>query len=465
MKNLLLFVVFFMLTGGLLAQDITGTWNGVLEFSGVRLRLVLHISGENGLYQATLDSPDQGAKGIPATQVKYADRALEIEITSLRASYKGTFENDRIVGTFTQNNLPVPLNLGRGEVKLIRPQEPQPPFPYLTEEVVFENPDAGIRLAGTLTLPEKEGLFPAVVLISGSGPQNRDEEIAGHKPFWVLADYLTRRGIAVLRVDDRGVGASGGSLFGCTTSDFVTDVMAAVQYLKHRKEINPLGIGLIGHSEGGCIAPMVAAADPEIAFVVSLAGMGVQGQKLLLRQAADILRAMGSSESEITKKTALNGEAFRIVSQYPDSLAGRLIDSLFTQNISLLTDGKSTSPQQQKQLKQLMINQVMQPWMRYFIAFDPVPYWEKVKCPVLALNGEKDLQVEARENLEAIRRALEKGGNKQVKIVYLPGLNHLFQTSPKGLPSEYAFIQETFSPEALKMIADWVSGLKSGGKK
>lgn len=456
MKNLFLFIGFLLVSVSVLAQDFLGTWHGTLEFPGAKLRLVLHLSDENGVWQASLDSPDQGAKGISGSQVKYTGNVLEIEFESIRAAYKGTFENDRISGIFTQNNAPIPLNFQRGELKTERPQEPRPPFPYVAEEVVFENPQAGIRLAGTLTLPQKEGKFPAVVLISGSGPQNRDEELAGHKPFWVLADYLTRRGIAVLRFDDRGVGQSGGTFAGGTTEDFATDAAAAVRYLKQRREINPLEIGLIGHSEGGCIAPMVAAADPDVAFIVSLAGMGVRGQELLLRQAADITKAMGVPESEVVKKVAFNREAFGIVARYPDHQAVHLLDSLITQNIAVLVDTKTLTPVLQKQFVQQLVNQFSRPWIRYFISFDPAPYWERVKCPVLALNGEKDLQVTPRENLEAIRKALEKGGNKRIKIVYLPGLNHLFQECQSGLPSEYAFIQQTFSPEAMAVIAKWI---------
>lgn len=456
MKNLFFLICLLVVSVGIFAQDVVGTWHGTLEFPGVKLRLVLHLSEEDGVWQASLDSPDQGAKGIPGSQVKYTGNVLEIEFGSIRAGYKGCLGNDRISGTFTQNNAPIPLNFQRGELKTERPQEPQPPFPYLVEDVVFENLKAGIRLAGTLTLPQKEGEFPAVVLITGSGPQNRDEELAGHKLFGVLADYLTRQGIAVLRFDDRGVGLSGGTFAGATTEDFATDVAAAVRYLKQRKEINPHHIGLIGHSEGGCIAPMVVAADPEVAFIVSLAGMGVRGEELLLRQAADIFKAMGMPEVEARKKVALNREAFGIITRYPASLSNHVLDSLFTQNIAVLADAKPLTPMLQKQFVQQLVSQFSQPWMRYFISFNPAPYWEKVKCPVLALNGEKDLQVAPRENLEAIRTALEKGGNKQFKIVYLPGLNHLFQECQSGLPAEYAFIQQTFSPEAMAVMAKWI---------
>lgn len=268
------------------AQDISGTWHGKLTVPTGLLTIVFHINqAAQGTYVTTLDSPDQGANGIKTQATSFSDSILTIQIPVIHASYKGKLKSDKtITGTFTQG-MPIPLNLEKGEAnRPKRPQEPQPPFPYKSEEVTVRNEQDGINLAGTLTLPEKGNKFPAVVLVTGSGAQNRDEEIMGHKPFLVIADYLTRNGIAVLRCDDRGTAASQGNHATATNEDFATDTEAAINYLRGRKEINTKKIGIIGHSAGGIIAFIVAAKDPAIAFIVSLAGAGVRGDSLMLKQ-------------------------------------------------------------------------------------------------------------------------------------------------------------------------------------
>lgn len=456
MKKLFFVIGLWMLSFGVSAQEISGDWYGVLEFPGARLRLVFHITHENGQYQASLDSPDQGTKGIPASMVRYVAPELEIQFAALHAEYKGIYDNGKLKGTFTQMNHPIALNLDRQEITVKRPQEPQPPYPYHREEVAFENRKAGISLAGTLTLPQKEGNFPAVVLISGSGPQNRDEELMGHKPFLVLADYLTRQGIAVLRFDDRGVGQSGGVYAQATTLDFATDVEAAVDYLKTRKEIQQTSIGLVGHSEGGIIAPVVASRDQEIAYIVLLAGVGVPGKDLLLQQSADLLRAGNASPEEIQRTVALNRKTYDLLMTSPDHLASQVLDSLWQSELPFLLKEKQLSQEQKEQFIQQQIRSLLSPWFKGFLTFVPEKYLARVKCPVLALNGKKDVQVNARQNLTAIYEILQKNGNNAVDTLYLPDLNHLFQKCHTGVPAEYAFIQETFSPEALKLIADWI---------
>ncbi|MCZ8215835.1 MAG: alpha/beta hydrolase, partial [Cyclobacteriaceae bacterium] len=269
-----------------LAQGINGQWNGLLKVQGTQLRVVFNIKQtENGL-SATLDSPDQGAKGIPTTASSFENGVLKIAIANLTVEYEGTLGSDNIiVGTFKQAGQTFPMNLSKEKVekeKIVRPQEPAKPYPYYSEDVTFENKSAGISLAGTLTLPKKEGIFPVVILISGSGPQNRDEELMGHKPFLVLSDHLTKNGIAVLRYDDRGTALSKGDFKTATSADFATDVEAAMAYLKTRKEINKKKIGLIGHSEGGLIAPMVASRSKDVSFIVLLAGPGIPGDSILL---------------------------------------------------------------------------------------------------------------------------------------------------------------------------------------
>ena len=338
-----------------------------------------------------------------------------------------------------------------------RPQEPTKPYPYYSEEVTFTNSQANITLAGTLTLPKKEGIFPAVILITGSGPQNRDEEIMGHKPFLVLSDYLTRQGIAVLRYDDRGVAQSKGDFKTGTTVDFATDAESAVAYLKGRKEIIQNKIGLVGHSEGGIIAPMVASRNKGVNFIVLLAGTGMRGDKILLLQQELIGRAAGKPETEITKTREANTRAFELV------LKSKTTEALTTDLTGLLTEILKDNPDSGKPSGMsnadyiaLQVKQITAPWMQYFIKYDPVGALEKVKCPVLAIDGEKDLQVPGKENLLAIEKAVKKGGNQQVTTKLFPNMNHLFQECKTGSPAEYSQIEQTFSPIAMEVVAKWI---------
>lgn len=456
-KTIFLALFLFSILSYGFGQDITGTWYGFLELPGGKLRIVFHISEKEGVYHTTMDSPDQGAKDIPTAGTTLKNADLDIQIPNLKAKYAGTVSGTEIKGTFTQFNSPLPLNLSREEIKAERPQEPRPPYPYYTEDVNFSNAKAEISLAGTLTLPRKDGVFPAVVLISGSGAQNRDEELAGHKPFLVIADYLTRQGIAVLRVDDRGTGQSTGNFDTGTSEDFATDVEAAVNYLRKRKEILKSQIGLIGHSEGGMIAPMVAAKDKNIAFIVLLAGPGIPNRQLMRRQINDILAAQGVNEGLRTPIVECTQKAYQIMEDYPGESAKPRLEEFFRANIQTLFPGKNFTQEQQKQIVDEQVNTYLRPWYRFFVQFDPSGSLEKVKCPVLAMNGEKDLQVNASENLAGISQALAKAGNKSFKIVSLPGLNHLFQESTTGSPNEYGVITQTFSPKALKVMSDWIS--------
>ncbi len=332
-----------------------------------------------------------------------------------------------------------------------RPQEPKKPYPYDEEEVGYENKRDSVKLAGTLTLPRGKGPFPAALLITGSGPQDRNESLLGHKPFLVLADYLTRQGIAVLRVDDRGVGGSTGSVPDSTTENFAADVTAGIEFLKTRKEIDPKQIGLIGHSEGGLIAPMVAAQNGDVAFIVLMAGTGLTGEEILYLQGALILKASGASAEQLAKQRATQEGMFKILKEEKDpATAEKRLHEELSRNLTEEAKKKS------EQAIAAQIKRVNTPWFRYFLTLDPRPALRKVKCPVLALNGENDLQVPATENLREIEAALKAGGNKNITIVRLPKLNHLFQTSETGSLSEYAKIEETVAPVALKTIGDWI---------
>ncbi|PIF01440.1 MAG: alpha/beta hydrolase [Maribacter sp.] len=461
MGKITLIVFAFFTISPIFGQDATGHWYGVLEVQGTQLRLVFNISRADNIYSATMDSPDQGVKGVPVTSISYEKDTLKLEISNAGIGYEGTLGKDAIfTGTFKQGGHEFPMDLSRnaiGKRKLKRPQEPTEPYPYYTEEVAFQNDKANISLAGTLSLPKKEGNFPVVVLISGSGPQNRDEELLGHKPFLVISDYLTRNGIGVLRYDDRGVGESEGDFRTSTTADFVTDVESAILYLKTRKEIDKNEIGLIGHSEGGIIAPIVAGKSKDVAFVILLAGTGIQGDQLLLLQQQSIGKASGLGNGELQQMELINRRAFDIVKK-SKGLEQLKIDltNYFKQTLADNPNAEKPEGMSDDGFVELQVGQIANPWMQYFIKHDPAPVLEKVECPVLALNGAKDLQVPAKINLKAIKDALEKSGNKDVTTKELSGLNHLFQECETGLPTEYAVIEQTFSPKALTEISNWI---------
>ena len=460
MKSISVLIAIFLTSLSIAAQDISGQWYGQLKIQGVQLRLVFNITqNENGL-TVTMDSPDQGARGIPAT-ANFDNPVLKIAIASAKIAYEGTLGKDNIItGTFKQGALSFPLNLSKEKIekeKLLRPQEPKKPYSYHSENITFTNKKAGVTLAGTLTFPQNEGVYPAVILISGSGPQNRDEELMGHKPFLVLSDYLTSNGFAVLRYDDRGTAWSTGDFKAATSADFAADVEAAIDYLKTRKEINIKHIGLIGHSEGGLIAPMVASKSKDVAFIVLLAGTGIPGDQLLLLQQKLIGKASGISNADLQKNEASNRNVFDIVkkSNSTEKLNADLtkyIGQALKENPSVAKPAGMSDDV----FVQLQVNQITTPWMQYFIKYDPSPALEKVKCPVMALNGEKDLQVPPKENLGAIKTALTKGGNKKATIIELPNLNHLFQECKTGSPTQYANIEQTISPTALVEIVNWL---------
>jgi|UniRef100_UPI00404B8750 hypothetical protein len=461
MKNLTLVILTSLFSLTIYGQDITGQWNGALKIQGTQMRLVFNVTQSDNGFSSTMDSPDQGAKGIPTTTTSFENSILKITIANAKIEYEGTLGQDNIiVGTFMQGGQSFPMNLSKEKIekeKLVRPQEPIKPFPYYSEDITFENKKVGINLAGTLTLPNKEGVFPVVILISGSGPQNRDEELLGHKPFLVLSDFLTKNGIAVLRYDDRGIAMSKGDFKTATSADFATDVESAIAYLKTRKEINKNKIGLIGHSEGGLIAPMVASKSKDVAFIVLLAGTGIQGDSLLLLQKKLIEEASGVSKEDIQKGQSSNRKVFDIVNK---SISLEQLNSDLTIYFKqILKDNPNTqkpAEMSDDDFVKLQVKQIASPWMQYFIKYNPAPALEKVKCPVLAVNGEKDLQVPPKENLEAIKKALTKGGNKSVTTKELPNLNHLFQECKTGSPDEYATIEQTFSPNALTEILKWL---------
>lgn len=459
MKRILI-ALFLIATFSAKSQEIIGQWYGKLAIQGTELRIVFNISTTENGYTSTMDSPDQGAKGIPVKSTNYENGILKIEMPNIKLEYSGELKSGTIAGNLKQNGMSFPMNLSKEVIQkrvAIRPQEPKKPYPYYSEDITFENKKDNITLAGTLSLPKKEGTFPVVLLISGSGPQNRDEELLGHKPFLVLSDYLTRNGIAVLRYDDRGTALSEGNFKSATSLDFASDVEAGIQYLKTRKEIKNNKIGLIGHSEGGMIAPIIASKSKDVDFIILLAGTGVTGEEILLLQQELIGRVSGISEKDLLRSKNTNKGAFEIVKKATSQ--EEMIKELtfyFEKIIKETPETEKPKEVKEEEYVKMMVDELSNPWMQFFIKYNPAVSLDKVKCPVLAINGEKDLQVPAKINLEAIKKALDKGKNKKSTVMELPNLNHLFQECKSGSPEEYATIEETFSPKALEVVKNWI---------
>lgn len=444
-------------------KSVTGSWIGKISPGAITLRIIFNLSlNPDGTLAATMDSPDQGAKGIPLGLVTLKNNTLTIAAEALAGNYSGTIKNDTLIeGVWQQGGASTPLNLTKLKTvfALNRPQEPKPPFPYAAEDVTFNNSKFNINLAGTITTPAGTGPFPAIIMVTGSGAQNRDEELMGHKPFWVIADYFSRKGYIVLRYDDRGVGKSQGNYADATSADLATDAEAAFKYLLTNSKVDPKAIGIMGHSEGGLIAPIAASANPDIAFIIALAGPGFSGDKIIYRQSADISRMSGVSEAQISENIAANKKMFAILKKEPDNdLASEKMTAAYKK---ILVKKKATPEEIDNALKQLQpsIAPAILTWFRYFVSTDPARFWKQVNCPVLALNGELDLQVAWEPNLTSIEKVVKKGGNNSVTTKHFPGLNHLFQPCKTGLPNEYGEIETTFSPEVLDAIDSWLTGL------
>jgi pimeloyl-ACP methyl ester carboxylesterase len=439
-------------------------WEGKLPVgAGLEFRFVLHLGkSESGELLGKLDSPDEGHRGLKLSAIKLDDKQLAFDLGVSEAKYEGKLNaaKTEAAGTWSQRGIKLPLTFKKTDkaTEVRRPQTPKPPFPYQVHDVTYRNEPAGVTLAGTLTAPDGPGPFPAVILISGSGAQDRDETLLQHKPFFVLADALTRRGVAVLRVDDRGVGGSTGNVARSTSEDFAGDVLAGIAYLKHRPEIDAKKIGLIGHSEGGLIAPMVAARSGDVAFIVMIAGTGLPGDEILFLQGRLIAKVLGVDAKGIDRLHEFQRKLFEIIKSEtdPKKAAARMGEAT-KQRLSELSDAERKTFGDTSGLVDALVKQLESPWFRFFLSFDPRPTLTLVRCPVLALNGEKDLQVPPKENLSEIQKALKQGGNVHVTVKELAGLNHLLQTCTTGSVAEYAAIEETIAPAALKVIGDWVT--------
>lgn len=458
------FMLLFIIPTFSQQQNLAGIWTGKLALpNSMELRVVFNLSkDDSGKYSTTLDSPDQGANGIPTESTTINDDSILIKIPLIQGFFSGKifYDEMKIAGKWSQGGMSLDLTLNKVE-KLDapnRPQEPKEPFPYNSEEVFFENTIDNVVLAGTLTYPKEGNKFPAAVLITGSGGQDRNEELLGHKPFLVISDYLTRNGIAVLRFDDRGIAKSTGDFSKATSEDFARDVLAAVEFLKERKEIDKTKIGLIGHSEGGMIAPMTAIQSNDVAFIVLMAGPGIPGDSIIYLQGELIQRAEGASEEEAQKSSKIQRKIISFVKTINDNdLLKEKLEEVFRSEYSFMSDKEKTEIGDLKSYLDTQIKTLTSSWFKYFLRYNPAPVLEKVKCSVLAINGEKDLQVPPKQNLSAIESALKKGGNKNFEVKLLPGLNHLFQTSTTGAVSEYGKIEETISPIALQTMLNWIN--------
>lgn len=452
MKKIIVLLVVFINTSSY-GQNIIGKWSGVLKVQEINLKLIFNIYKTDKGLVSTMDSPDQGAKDIPVTATEFENSILKLTMEKANIAYEGILKTkDTIMGDFVQSGQSFPLILIKKKERareIPRYQEPTKPYLYHSENIFFDNKKDSIRFAGTLTLPSKKGKFPVVILITGSGPQNRDEELFNHKPFLVLSDHLTKKGIAVLRFDDRGVGKSTGTFNNATTMNFATDVESAIQYLKTRKEIKKNKIGLIGHSEGGVIASIIANSSDDVDFIVLLATPGLRGDKLMLLQKNKIEKQSGISDLEISEGQKIFNHIYELILNSENS--NQKLNDDINNFLALKYDSQLTI----NQIK-IVSKQLTSPWMYFFLKFDIKTSLMNVKCPILVLNGEKDTQVPAKENLKSIKNALIKGNNDNVTIKELSNLNHLFQESITGLPNEYAIIEQTFSPIALKVISNWI---------
>ena len=479
MKKYILFLILTMSGKAITAQTaLAGKWKGDLEISALRTaQVVMNIAKDpKGDLSATFDDPARKVIGVPCDKITLRDDSLIVSIALARALFAAKINADttEINGFWTQGDYKAPLTLQKiipraaneskpKKINPRRPQTPEPPFDYVVEDLQYNNADQTIRFGATLTKPKGEARFPVALLITGSGRQDRDETMLGHKPFAVIADYLTKRGIAVLRVDDRGAGKTTGNFAAATTADFAKDVESGIAYLKTRADIDPAKIGLIGHSEGGMIAIMLGAERKNLAFIVLLAAPGIKNIDLLERQGLDLLRSAGAPEKDVAIYQPLYKEMIKAVLGAKDSAqADKRATHAFKNwqakagpEVVLRTTNVTDAASLQKYIA-ATVRSANAPWYKYFVAYDPADNLRRVACPVLALNGSKDIQVASAENLAAIKAGLAKSPAPSFRTLELQGLNHLFQRCAKCSYSEYGQLEETFSPDALTLIGDWI---------
>jgi len=465
--SILVLLMILSFTGIYAQKNIAGIWEGKMQVTSFSLRIVFHFEKANdGTYSGKMDSPDQGARGVACENVSLKNDSVIVTIKK-GAYFKGHMLNDSLIdGNWEQGGKKIPLTLNKESAvskNPDRPQTPKPPFNYNSEDLEYDNADKTVHLGATFTYPKGNGPFPTAILITGSGQQDRDETIMGHKSFFVIADYLTKKGYAVLRVDDRGMVKSTGDLSKATSADFANDVETSLNYIKNRKEVDQKKIGLIGHSEGALIACIIASRNADINFVIMLAGQGIKGEDILVKQDEDVLKSYGlpskivAEYSIIYKKVIADVLAEKdtailfqkVINDYKEWKAGQSESTL--KALKLSTDNSNDN----KIAKDFVLG-FTSPWMRYFLVTDPQPMMEKFTCKVLALDGSKDLQVNASINLAAIKKTLKKSKSPVYDTKEIPGLNHLFQHCKKCTVEEYAELEETFAPEALEIMGNWL---------
>ncbi|MEP7236643.1 MAG: alpha/beta hydrolase [Ferruginibacter sp.] len=479
MHKIILSFILFILSANAFSQQISGNWEGILQVPGNEIPVVFHIKKDStGKYSATFDSPKQKAYNLACGDVILKEDSVILMMPVVKGKYAGLLNDDKkkLTGTWYQGPASMSLVIKKtSDVVTIkeykRPQTPKPPFPYKSEDVEYDNADRSIHFGATFTVPLPDPnvnyfrapVYPTVLLITGSGKQDRDETIFDHKSFAIIADYLTRQGIAVLRVDDRDMGKTTGNFATATSADFAKDVEAGLDYLKSREDVDVNNIGLLGHSEGGMIAPMVAARRSDVKFIVLLAGPGVKISELMEQQSVEMGLATGSTVKYMEKYRLLYRELVNSIINEPDTAKAfsKAID-IFNgwqkdKNIILVMKTTGVTDEKSKtKFIRAFVKQLSTPWFNYFLKFDPAEYLAKLHCPVLALNGEKDIQVSAKQNLEGIRSALEKSNNKNFKTMEIPGLNHLFQHCKKCSVDEYSELEESFDPGTLPIIVNWI---------
>jgi pimeloyl-ACP methyl ester carboxylesterase len=458
MNKVLFFFTIFLLSINLYPQQINGSWKGSLDIKGASLRIVFNIKKTGSIYESTMDSPDQGAYDISTTSTEYSEGKLEIIAKGLGLHYRGDLKNDSIIGTFKQGAMSMPLNLTRSAEPIItRPQTPLEPLQYVSELVKLTSKDGNHTISGTLTRPHGDGVFPAIVLIAGSGPNDRDETFFGHKPFLVISDHLTKNGYAVFRYDKRGVKSSTGNFAQSTINDFARDAAMAVEYLKERKDIDSNKIGLLGHSEGGLVASMVAADNNDIGFVVLMASPGIKGIEIILDQNELSMTNLRLEPDVIEEVQEVNKEMFtRLIKWNCNKIDSTELQQKLLDLWEILPSPIRSSVDKDSYLRS-QYNAMITPGYRSFLSSNPALILQNVKCPVLAINGKLDSQVAAAKNLNSINEALRKGGNKNSETKIYANLNHLFQESITGLVTEYAKIEQTISPEVLSDITNWLN--------
>ena len=457
MNRVLSIISLFLFTTCLYSQEISGSWTGNINIQGTNLRIVFNITNANTFYESTMDSPNQGAYGIPTTSTEYSEGKLYITAKALAIHYQGELKNDTIIGTFKQGTMSIPLNLTRSvETNLSRPQTPQEPFPYYSEQFALPSKESNHTITGTFTKPFGDGVFPAIVLIAGSGPNDRDETIFDHKPFLVISDHLSKNGFAVFRYDKRGVGGSTGNFKQATINDFAQDASLVVEFLKQRKDIDDTKIGLLGHSEGGLVASMVASNNKDISFVILMASPGIKGIEIVLDQNKFSMLQQRFEPDVIREVQIVNEEIFKSLINWNDSENEKIVLQQKLSDLWELFPTYIKANVEKDSYLNSQFNAMITPGYRSFLSSNPSLLIEDVDCPVLAINGKLDTQVAAEKNLNSISETLRNGGNKTFETKVYSNLNHLFQESATGLIDEYANIEQTISPEVLSDITTWL---------